>query len=304
MPKVSIGLPVYNGKPFLTEAIDSLLAQTFTDFELVIVDNASTDGSSEICREYARRDNRVRYHHNGTNIGGGKNHNRAFELANAGQYFKFAAHDDRHAPTFLERCVDVLDRDPSVVLAFPKADFIDADGKITGSRELTLPLADPDLQVRFRALLEPYDCLEGFGLMRRAAADRLGTPLIRLHSDGDGVFLLRLIMLGRFVEIPETLFFNRHHPEQTSTKLRGNGHAWAAWWDPALRGRRLYPHWRRRLEIFRGVAEAPVPLRERLNAAAAAAQWTRWTRHQLYGDVAFHVKDAWRSSPWGKPHPQ
>src|SRR3954471_8256298 len=104
-PLLSIGLSVYNGEPFIREALDSLLSQTFRDFELIVSDNASTDGTSEICEAYAARDSRVRYYRNEKNMGAGWNTRRVFSLAR-GQYFKWAACDDICAPEFLERCID------------------------------------------------------------------------------------------------------------------------------------------------------------------------------------------------------
>ena len=101
MPRVSIGLPIYNGENFLGDAVESLLAQTFTDFELVLVDNASTDGTAAMCERFVARDKRVRYHRNPQNIGGAPNFNLAFQLADRAPYFKWAAHDDRHLPDFL-----------------------------------------------------------------------------------------------------------------------------------------------------------------------------------------------------------
>src|SRR3954467_10627446 len=153
MPRVSIGLPVYNGEKMIAGAVESLLAQTMTDFELVIVDNASTDGSQEICRALAARAPGVRYHRNDRNIGLAPNWNRAFELASAAPYFKWAAHDDIHAPTFLERCLEVLDRDPPVVLATSKTDYIDADGNKIDRQPEPLPLDASDPLVRLQALL-------------------------------------------------------------------------------------------------------------------------------------------------------
>ena len=103
-PKVSIGLPVYNGERYLREALDSILGQTFRDFELIICDNASTDETAAICADYAARDPRIRYHRQTHNIGATANFNHTFELAR-GAYFKWAAHDDVLAPTWLEKCV-------------------------------------------------------------------------------------------------------------------------------------------------------------------------------------------------------
>ena len=100
-PRVSIGLPVYNAERFLEQALDGILAQTYIDFELVICDNASTDGTQAICQRYAALDPRIKYHRNPQNIGVSRNFNRAFELS-CGEYFKWCCHDDIPAPTFLE----------------------------------------------------------------------------------------------------------------------------------------------------------------------------------------------------------
>src|SRR5690242_8968780 len=113
-PKVTVGMPVYNGERYMRFALDSLLAQDFQDFEIVISDNASTDRTSEICAEYAARDSRVRYHRNATNIGASPNYNRTFELAR-GQYFKWCAHDDVCLPSFLSKCVATMEAAPSSV---------------------------------------------------------------------------------------------------------------------------------------------------------------------------------------------
>ena len=96
-PRVSIGLPVYNGDNYLAETLDSILAQTFTDFELIISDNGSTDRTEAICRRYAAQDHRVRYVRNPSNLGAARNYKRAFELAR-GEYFKWNGHDDPLAP--------------------------------------------------------------------------------------------------------------------------------------------------------------------------------------------------------------
>ncbi len=100
-PKVSIGMPVYNGEEFIREALDSLLAQTFTDFELIISDNASTDGTEAICREYTSKDHRVRYIRQAKNLGAGGNFQ--FVLYEAvGEYFMWAAYDDLRSKDCLE----------------------------------------------------------------------------------------------------------------------------------------------------------------------------------------------------------
>jgi glycosyltransferase involved in cell wall biosynthesis len=133
IPRVSIGLPVYNGERYLRESIDSILAQTFQNFELVICDNASTDATARICEEYTERDPRVRYFRNARNIGGINNANLTFERSR-GELFRWAAHDDVCAPTLLERCVQVLDERADAVGVYPGTINIDEDGMETGSR--------------------------------------------------------------------------------------------------------------------------------------------------------------------------
>ena len=128
IPTVSIGLPVYNGAEYLTQTLDTLLKQSFRDFEIIISDNASTDATQEICTQYQELDPRIKYYRVDENKGAAWNFNRVFQLAR-GKYFKWAAHDDLILPTFLERCVEVLDNSPDVVLVFTKLDIIDAQGK-------------------------------------------------------------------------------------------------------------------------------------------------------------------------------
>src|SRR5205823_3548731 len=111
-PLLSIGLFVYNGERFLQETLDSLLSQTFRDFELIISDNGSTDGTQVICERHAAADPRIRYYRSGTNMGAGWNIRRVFSLA-TGKYFKWAACDDLYESTFLSTCIEALEHDES-----------------------------------------------------------------------------------------------------------------------------------------------------------------------------------------------
>src|ERR1700722_20374188 len=113
-PEVSIGMPVYNGERFLRRAVDTLLNQDFENFELLISDNASTDGTAEICRQYASNDKRVHYERHDRNRGAPYNYNRLLDMAHPGaRYMKWAACDDEHGPKYLSRTVEMLDKDPS-----------------------------------------------------------------------------------------------------------------------------------------------------------------------------------------------
>ena len=129
MTLVSVGIPVYNGERYLAETLDSLLAQTLTEFEIVISDNASTDRTPEICRCYQAKDCRIRYSRNDQNIGEAPNFNRAVELSRA-PLFHGGAYDDLYEPSFLERCVDALERDPGVVLSHTRTKLIGDEGEL------------------------------------------------------------------------------------------------------------------------------------------------------------------------------
>ena len=128
LPLISVGMPVYNGERFIVETIESLLSQSFKDFEVVVCDNASSDNTESICRSYEKRDKRIRYYRNPRNLGAAKNYRKTFELSKA-NYFRWANCDDLFEPASLERCLSVLEGDSSVVLTYPKTKIIDENGK-------------------------------------------------------------------------------------------------------------------------------------------------------------------------------
>lgn len=214
-PWVSIGLPVYNGEDYLEDAIAAFLRQTFTDFELIISDNASSDRTEAICRSFAAQDPRIRYYRNAENIGAAENFNRVVHLA-GGKYFKWAAHDDLCEPTFLERCVEVLDSDPSVVLCSTEVGCIDWAGTIINpKRDVPRHLHSWDPVERFRAIvLHTFWSYEIFGLIRLDVLRK--TQLQRANYGTDRVILAELSLHGRFIQVPETLFFRRFHLKQST----------------------------------------------------------------------------------------
>src|SRR5215831_11779077 len=124
VPRLSIGLAVYNGENFLAQSIEALLGQTYEDFELIISDNASTDGTAGICQRYAKQDSRIRYFRQPRNVGSAPNHNFTIHQAR-GELFKTASHDDLYARDLLRVCVAALDERPEVVLAHSWSALID-----------------------------------------------------------------------------------------------------------------------------------------------------------------------------------
>jgi len=128
-PKVCIGMPVYNGARFITDAIQSLLNQEYTDFILIISDNASTDETEQICRAYVKKDQRIKYVRQESNIGAVRNFEYVLENSRS-QYFMWAAHDDYWDRRFLSELVAMLDERKDRVLAFCNARHVDTEKKI------------------------------------------------------------------------------------------------------------------------------------------------------------------------------
>lgn len=221
-PRVSIGLPVFNGENYLADALDSILAQTYRDFELIICDNSSSDATPDICRNYAARDARISYRQNTQDIGPCFNFNRAVDLA-SGEYFKWAAHDDLLAPAFIEKCVAVLDADPGVILCHSLTRIIDERGRELAIYDSNLRGAAAERQSkRFAALiLSQHVCSDMFGLFRIDALRR-SRRLAGNYHGCDRAMLGELALLGRFAHIPEPLFLNREHSARYVRAVRPN----------------------------------------------------------------------------------
>lgn len=208
-PRVTIGLPVYNGANYLAHAIDCLLAQTLTDFELVISDNASTDDTADICRDYAERDDRIRYFRQSSNIGSSPNHNFLVDQARA-PYFKYAAHDDEYKPELIRRCVEVLDERPDVVLCHAHMGYIDDQGRFLGRYHYVAATDAPTAPERLRSLLVTDGGDDMYGVIRTDVLRRIH-PLDSFHHPGR-VFSAELALHGRFHQVPELLYLRRDHP--------------------------------------------------------------------------------------------
>lgn len=282
-PRVSVGLPVFNGECFLADAIGSILAQDYTDFELVISDNASTDRTEEICASL-RRDARVCYERQPQNRGAAWNHNRVFALAR-GEYFKWAAADDLLAPSFLGRCVATLDAEPEVVVAHPRTIVIGPDGEELGRSSLGERTHDPRPHRRFLEMIVHHlECYPVFGLIRGDVLRR--TDLIGGYTSSDRVLLADLALQGPFREVEEELFLNRDHPDRSVRSFSRRRHR-SAWFDPANAGRLMFPTWRVGEELVRVVLRAPLTAGEKRRCLAQLGPWLWRYRGFLAHDVVY-----------------
>jgi glycosyltransferase involved in cell wall biosynthesis len=210
-PPLTIGLPVYNGQNFLSESLDSLLAQTYGDFELLISDNASTDATEAICRDYAGRDARIRYLRQDVNIGAAPNHNYLIRAAR-GRLFKWAAHDDLFAPKLVERCIEALDDQPELILAHSYKGIVDERGETLAVYDYRLGTDSPRASERFRSLMFTEGGDDFYGVVRTDVIRRVA-PHDSYYNAGRK-FVVELSLYGPFHQVPEVMFFRREHPSR------------------------------------------------------------------------------------------
>jgi len=259
-PRLGIGLPVYNGATYLAEAIEALLGQTYEDFELIISDNASTDATEDICRQYAAEDPRIRYIRQPRNIGGLLNHNVVFEYCRS-ELFKWAADDDLYGRDLVERCVAALDEHPDVVLAHSWTAVIDSGGEVVQAVEYPLATSSPAAPVRFRSMLFDDGGDDDYGVIRTEVLRRI--PPYDSYHRSDRTLMAELALHGRFYQVPAWLYFRRHHEaslEGTARTIRQKSTAW----DPRRANHstaRLLAEYM--LGYVRAIAQAPLPVSEK-----------------------------------------
>ena len=231
MVTVSLALPVYNGERHLAETLDSLLAQEFDDFELLISDNGSTDATPDLVRAYAERDSRIVFERHDVNRGAIWNYNHLVARAR-GRYLKWCGHDDLCAPDYLSRCVAELDGSDAVV-AYPRTVLIDDDGGVKRQYDDGLDLRQAEPHVRVRKCLRHLGLANAvFGLIRLDVLR--GTPLFGAYNDSDLVLILDLALAGEIHEIDERLFSRRMHPGQ-AYQANTTPLAVRRWFDPSSR---------------------------------------------------------------------
>jgi glycosyltransferase involved in cell wall biosynthesis len=282
-PKVSVGLPVYNGEKFLVNTLTRLLEQDFEDFELIVCDNASTDRTGEICRGFRARDRRLRYVRNEKNIGLAANHNKAFMLS-TGEFFKWAAHDDDFPRPMLARFVDAFDRRSSdVAVVYSRCEYIDEAGNVEGIESDGVDRAEPRPHKRLAHLLREVHMYNSpYGLIRSDMLRR--TRLYGLYPMSDHVLLAELAMLGMFVELREPLLRIRRHPGRTFTRTR----------DPRVlrelfrpgHGHRFNPMGmtvKMRTELIRSAMLVPGTYRDRVLCTAVALGVPQWRTFKAFG---------------------
>jgi glycosyltransferase involved in cell wall biosynthesis len=213
-PRVSFAIPVYNEEGSIRRCLDSILAQDFADFEVVVCDNASTDHSREIVGEYAARDRRVRLFPNETNIGLIGNFNRVFQLSR-GEFFRWVGADDWLEPEYASRCVAALQADAGAIIAttnfalhddFGRRQYEEFDGERLESERPSRRFAR--MLWFFHAGAARYEPL--YSLMRREVLARTG--VIRPIAYNDHMLNAELSLVGRYTHVPRLLFHRGWRP--------------------------------------------------------------------------------------------
>jgi glycosyltransferase involved in cell wall biosynthesis len=272
-PPLAIGLPVRNGAAYLAEALESILGQTFTEFTVLVSDNASTDATPDIVADYRRADSRVSYVRQPVDLGAIGNFNDVF-WRTEGEFFKWAAADDVLAPTFLDRCLAELRDTPDVAAVCSAIQHIDAVGNQLRTSQDLRGATSADPVTRFADFVRyDYDCGVNFGVQRREHVRR--TRLLLPFWGSDRVYLAELALHGRFVVLPEPLLAEREHDAKLSTQaarhnLRGFSADHGAGSD--------FLTWRHATELVRAVRAAQLTSAQRERAYAVLGRWAARNR--------------------------
>ena len=223
VPTVSIGMPVFNGENFVCEAIDSLLAQSFTDFELLISDNASSDRTQAICEAYAARDRRIRYVRQDQNIGAGRNFEFVLDHTR-GQFFMWAAHDDVWAANWLEVLVEQMH--DGVFAARGTVRFL-RDGAVVAERR------PPDYgrgnYLRFFMAEETTMNARNFyiyGLFNRAQLLLVDRSALSLDYYPEYLYVFEMLKVGSLRTVSQTHQLYRLHAQNSGTRMMQKNLGW------------------------------------------------------------------------------
>jgi len=274
-PKVSIGIPVYNGEDYLEEAINSILNQSYQNYEVIITDNDSTDNTSKICQKYLHN-KKIKYYKNSTNLGATRNWNIAFSKSR-GEYFTWHPHDDVLHPKYIENCVKILDNHQEVVLCHSRTGIIDENGKNIGNyddRTSKFRVYSKKPHVRFGDLIKVGNpCWWILGVMRSDALARSKGFGDYVHADRN--LLAELSLMGSFYDVPEYLFLRRKHRDAYTQKYMDDqeksDEELMKWWS--VKRKVNYGNFINLYEYFSTVRRADLPLTEKIRCVLTICKW-------------------------------
>lgn len=283
-PLITVGMPVYNGERYIEEAIRSILAQTFEDFVLIISDNASTDGTEEICRDFVMQDKRITYLRNQTNIGACNNYNLLFHRA-CTKYFRWFNADDLCAPELHEKCIAQLEDNPEVVLSYGKTCLIDQDGNPYENYNDNLDLQQSTAYERFTRFFDVVGQTNViYGLMRTSAVAHTLLMGDGSYPAADTNFMAELTLYGQFKEIPQHLFFRRMHLEASSSDRKDDSKQ-QFFWTGNSQSNFIMPNWKKNIALLKAVHVAPLGMLEKWRIRRYILRNMVAIRHELIRDL-------------------
>jgi glycosyltransferase involved in cell wall biosynthesis len=281
-PRISIGLPVYNGERFLNETLNSLLSQTYTNFEIVISDNGSTDQTESICRTHAAQDQRIRYYRNQENLGAAWNFNRVFKLS-FGEYFKWHTADDLCVPDHLAYCLNTIEKNPTAVLVYPKTRFINENGEFLDIEDPGWNLQSEKAHERLHYVLFAAHWVNPhYGLIRTSALSR--TKLLPDYPSGDYRLLGELSLMGKFIEIHECNFLRRLHPAASNHNMKDSD--WMLKFMMGEHERICLPKWEINRDYLLMIMKSELRVSEKMFLISAILRRMHWERNLLMNELA------------------
>jgi glycosyltransferase involved in cell wall biosynthesis len=287
-PIVSVAMPVYNGEDFIEDAVRCVLNQTYPHLELVISDNASTDNTERICRQFTKEDKRVKYVRNQTNIGAANNYNQAFWLT-TGSYFRWNNADDLCSPKLHELCLAVLMKNPDTVLSYGKTTLIDNQGKFIKDYDDNLNLRQEKAFDRFKAFFKQVGLTNViYGLMRRSAVEKTALMGNGTYFASDTNFMAEMTLHGKFYELSEHLFSRRMHESASSWDRKNNKVQFEFW-----QGRNAeftLPRWKKQYAFLKAIQKAPLKKTQKAKLHALILQRMIWSRKELLYELMYDLK--------------
>ncbi len=279
IPVISVGMPVYNGEPYLEEAILATLKQTYDNFELIISDNASTDKTEEICRDYANSDKRIRYIRNKENIGAAGNYNQLFKYAR-GNYFRWFNADDLCADVLHERCLKTLESNPDAVMCYGKTDIVDGEGKLIEHYNDNLDLQQQSVVERFKAYFQSVGLTNAiYGLMRSSALKKTNLMGDASFPAADTNLMGEIVLQGKVIEISETLFFRRIH-QNASSWDRSDQNVQQTFWK-GTNSKFVMPRLKKEIAYLKAIAKSPASSSEKWQLRRYILRRLIWARKQI-----------------------
>lgn len=306
LPRVTVGVPVYNGEQYLARALDSLLHSDYPNLEVIICDNASTDATPEIAARYTSVDGRFRYFRSELNLGAAENFNKTFALA-TGTYFRWLGHDDWCTTDYDSRCVAVLEREVDSAVVFASQNIVRGDRVLSVTRQPIEQAASRHPVARARCLSwhlrDPTAPV--FGLMRREVLARTG--MIRNAPEPDRLLIHEMALYGRIRMLDEPLFFHYrglahslHYGE--NPKLRRRSFEWL---HPDNRDKRQLTTARVLLEHWHAIVRSDISAIEKslcwwhvLSAALVRRPISRWRRSRSLRRSALQLASTGSDASW------